>query len=174
MNQALKARLGHLTAAAEIAQREGRTVAVEPADIFLLAELVDSLRRDLGIARSLHKASAEQHARALRDVEDLTGTVDRMVAERHSEQACEPGGGRSMSEERVKAARWDRLKLWLRTVTTNGALADDTVSAMRDVVFLIEEEDRPPEPEPDPPLTGRALLDRVRAHRLAALARRGE
>jgi hypothetical protein len=68
----------------------------------------------------------------------------------------------------VKAQRWDELKSWLRNVTTNGKMADDHVSAMEDLVSLIERGDESEEGEEK--LTGRALLDKAREQRRAVLS----
>ena len=78
--------------------------------------------------------------------------------------------GHIRAQERVeKAAKWDRLKDWLANATTNGDKAQELVGMVEDLVWLIEEEARPQEPEPV--LTGQALLDRARQQRLEALKR---
>jgi len=70
-------------------------------------------------------------------------------------------------EASTKVEHWDALKDWLRTVKTHGSIADDHVSALRDLVYLIEKQGTV---EPEEELHGRALLDRAREKRRAALA----
>lgn len=68
----------------------------------------------------------------------------------------------------VKSRRWDALKEWLRDAKTNSELAEDHVSMVRDLVYLIEKGDKIEEEEPK--LEGRALLDRAREKRRAVLS----
>ena len=125
----------------------------------------------LALARSLMSATLHG-APPLRTTMEIAAAL---VAAAQREEALTAELDDCHAREAVedqKAARWGRLKFWLEVVTTNGELAEAEVSAMRDIVFLIEEQDRPAEPEEDPPLTGRALLDKAREKRLATLARR--
>jgi len=73
-----------------------------------------------------------------------------------------------LTEASVKTRRWDALKDWLRDAKTNGKMAEDYVSTVRDLVYLIEQEDK--HEEEGPKLEGRALLDRARKQRRAVLA----